>query len=158
MSKREGWNVHGHWVGDADNEPTTGQPPRARCGGPNMCKTCTRTPTQFPQFGEHPHTKCKYCGEPIVWAETQPNPRARTEAGKREVKLVPMDAEPSALACFTLTKDPAGGRPLFGEMGRNQAAGYRASGGKTYQRHVKTCARVSLWPKGAFIAKQRGTT
>jgi hypothetical protein len=155
VSAREGWNIHGWWIGDPASQPKDGRPAKLRCGGPRVCATCGPTAVSYPTGGDFPATSCKFCHEPIIWAETLPNPRARTARAREETKLVPMDAEPFD-SVYVLTKNP-GGRPRLGEMGRNQAAGYRGTGGKTYQRHVKTCAKVHLWPKGAFIPKQRGS-
>jgi hypothetical protein len=91
-----------------------------------------------------------------VWAETQPNRNARTPEKRAETKLVPMDAEPVDFGVIILTANPNGGRPLYGEMPtRNAAAGWRAAGKKTYQKHVKTCTQVIKWPKGPMIAKAR---
>lgn len=155
MTAREGWNVHGWWIGDAANEVKAQAPPRARCGGPNVCR-CPRVPTRFPTACEFPTTTCKFCKEPIVWAETQPNRNARTPEKRAEVKLVPMDAEPVDFGVIILTANPNGGRPLYGEMPtRNAAAGWRAAGKKTYQKHVKTCTQVIKWPKGPMITKAR---
>jgi hypothetical protein len=154
VTAREGWNQHGWWIGDPANEPKNQAPPRAKCGGPNACR-CGRLPRTFPTYGEFPTTPCKFCHAPIVWTQTIPNPNARTPGGK-ESKLIPMDAEPVDTTKFIITANPGDGRPLFDEMGtHNQAAGWRASGKKTYQKHVKTCTKVSLWPKGQFIVKQR---
>lgn len=88
-----------------------------------------------------PIGKCGFCKELIIWAEEQPNPKART---KQEVKLVPFDAGSNDHALFVLTSIPGKKRPVFGMMKNNQAAGYRASGGKTFQKHSKTCTK---WPQ-----------
>lgn len=83
---------------------------------------------------------CRYCKGRIIWAESQRNPRARKE---HEIERAPFDAEPDDYANYVLTTIP-GKPPVFGMMGRNQAAGFRANGGHTYQKHFKTCTQ---WPK-----------
>lgn len=151
---RPGWNKHGWWVGPEGEEPEQGRPPRARCGGPKLCVLCGSTATTFaPDPYGLPVTSCKFCHEPIVWAETMPNPRARSKTGL-EVKLVPFDAEPYKAGTWALTRR-TGQRPLCGEMTRTKADAFRAAGQPTYQKHVKTCTRVVDWPKGEFIAKAR---
>jgi hypothetical protein len=130
-----------------------------------MCGTCTRVATQFPglpgddglteQQRKH-SSPCKFCKARIIWAETLPNPAGRTPEKRRETKLIPFDAKPYPMSTWVLHLNGTG-RPTCGEMKRGQAAGFRASGGSTYQKHVKTCTRVQDWPKGEFIAKQRGS-
>lgn len=150
---RHGWNVHGWWVGPPELEPER-KPPRARCGGPQLCVICGPTvKTYAPDPEGLPITVCKFCREPIIWAETMPNPNARSAAG-RETHLVPFDAEPSRYGNWALT--PRGSlRPQCGEMKNAKADAYRAFGKHTFQRHVKTCTQVGKWPKGQYIVKQR---
>jgi hypothetical protein len=147
VTAREGWNRHGHWIGDPGNEPTTGRPPKARCGGPHLCPQCSSEVVTFAQFGEHQHRPCSFCKQPIIWTQEVPSPRAKNS------RKVPLDAEPNDTTVWTITPNP-GDLPWLGEMRRNQAAGYRATGGKTYQKHVKTCTRVKDWPKGQYLVKQ----
>jgi len=108
----------------------------------------------------YPTVPCKWCREPIIWAQTQPNPKARSAAA-REPKLLPMDAEPVTNSLFTLSpgvrsQDNPTGRPVVGQFrSRNQAAGARAAGVATFQQHWKTCSRIEKWPKGQHLARLR---
>lgn len=150
---RAGWNIHGWWIGPPENEPER-HPPRAKCGGPGKCVICGHTVTRWaPDPRGLPVTPCSFCKEPIVWAETMPNPHARSKAGL-ETKLVPFDADPTVQGTWALTPR-TGTRPLCGEMNRVKAAAFRAAGQPTYLKHVKTCTQVAKWPKGQFIVKQR---
>lgn len=151
-----GWNQHGYWVGPAEDEPAQGRPRRARCGGPKLCGVCGPTiVTSPPRADGMKVAPCSFCHEPIIWAQTQPNPRARTAAKRAEVKLVPFDSEPDSHGKWALTPASDGGRPTCGEMPYGMAAGWRAAGKPTFQRHVKTCPQVSKWPKGEYLVKLR---
>jgi hypothetical protein len=148
---RPGWNQHGWWIGPADAEPEK-RPPRARCNGPQVCVICGPTVTTWaPDPNGLPITPCKYCHEAIVWAETMPNPRARTQ---KPAKWIPFDAEPSEFGKWALTPR-RGQRPLCGEMDAMKAAAFRAAGQRTFQKHVKTCPKVTDWPKGEFLVKHQ---
>lgn len=110
----------------------------------------SRVPVKLSSTGL-PLAQCEFCKAEIVWVETYPNPRARTAEARRAVDLVPIDPEPSALTqanlVVTVRKE---GRPQVGEMRLNQAAGYRASGGKTYIRHVRTCTKADELRRGVL--------
>lgn len=103
-----------------------------------------------------PLAKCEFCREAIVWAETFPNPNARTAEARREVKLVPIDPEPSTVTQANLVVTlRAVGRPQVGEMRVNQAAGFRQAGGKTYIRHIKTCVKAEEMRRGVVKRHKR---
>lgn len=146
-----GWNVHGHWVGPRELEPVDGRPRKARCSGPRTCAGCSDiVKTPAPRADGVRLELCSYCGELIIWAETMPNPRARTKLD--ETKKIPFDAEPDDHGRWALTPR-AGKPPTCGEMAPGMAAGYRAAGKPTYQKHVKSCTQLSKWPKGQYLAK-----
>lgn len=103
-----------------------------------------------------PLATCEFCRAPIVWAETFPNPRARTAEARAEVKLVPIDPEPSIVTQANLVVTVReSGRPQVGEMRVNQAAGYRQAGGHTYIRHVKTCVKADELRRGVVKRHKR---
>lgn len=96
-----------------------------------------------------PVAKCEFCSAPIVWAETHPNPNARTAAG-REPKLVPIDAEPTTdnRARLVVTTNKDWPRPRVGEMTYNAMRGYIERGGLVYVQHVKTCTKADDMRRG----------
>lgn len=104
-----------------------------------------------------PLTKCEFCGEHILWVREVDNPNARTPEGKIG-KLIPIDPEPVNDQRATLVMSPPAGtypQHRVGEMRTNQAAGYRASGGRTYLRHVKTCSNADELRRGVKTRHQR---
>lgn len=152
---RAGWNVHGWWIGPPEDEPEK-HPPRAKCGGPGKCVVCGHKVTRWaPDPRGLPVTPCSFCQEPIVWAETVPNPNARSKAGA-EAKLIPFDADPSTHSKATWALTPrAGRRPTCSEMIPRKALAFRAAKQPTYLKHVKTCTQVAKWPKGQYLVAQR---
>lgn len=153
---RYGWTAHGWWTGPAEEEPAHRPPNRAPCGGPKRCIICDKGVKWWAPDPEGlPVTTCNFCHEAIIWAETLPNPRARTKAG--DTQLIPFDAEATTFGKWALTPR-AGQRPTCGEMKTGMADAYRAAGRRTFQKHVKTCTQVAKWPKGKFItaARERG--
>lgn len=155
---RHGWTAHGWWNGPDAEEPER-RPPKATCGGPTRCLTCKKGVKWWAPDPEGlPVTTCNFCKGAIIWAETAPNRNARTAAKRAETSLVPFDAEATERGRWALTPREKPQRPLCGEMKPGMAAGYRASGKRTFQRHVKTCPNVAKWPKGTYItaARQRG--
>jgi hypothetical protein len=148
---RPGWNAHGWWIGPPELEPER-KPPKARCKGPKLCPQCTEKIKWYAPDPEGlPVTECNFCHGAIIWAETIPNPNARTV---KEPERIPFDAEDDSHGRWALTPR-AGKHPLCGEMKSTKADAYRAAGRRTFQRHVKTCPKVADWPKGKFIVAAR---
>jgi hypothetical protein len=108
-------------------------------------------PKAAPQLSSEglPLARCEFCGEPIVWAETHPNPNARTAKGQ-EPKLVPIDPEPTTdpRARLAVTTKEGWPRPRVGEMTYNAMRGYLDRGGKIYIQHVKTCTKADDMRRG----------
>lgn len=151
---RPGWNRHGWWIGPPELEPER-RPPKAKCRGPKLDPLCDEKIKWYAPDPEGlPVTTCEFCTEAIIWAETAPNPGARTAAKRHETKRIPFDAEADDHGRWALTPRP-GRHPLCGEMRPGVAAGYRSAGKRTFQRHVKTCTKVKLWPKGDYIVAAR---
>lgn len=154
MSAWPGWNMHGWWIGPADQEPER-KPPKAPCGGPKVCVICGDSiKWPMPHPDGLPLSKCNFCDAVIIWALTIPNPNAKTAAKRREQEKIPFDAIPDEHGLHVLTPQ-AGKPPLCGALTRVKAAAFRAAGQKTYLRHVKTCPNVARWPKGQWIVAAR---
>jgi len=100
--------------------------------------------------------RCEFCHAPIIWAETYPNPNARTAKGK-ESKLLPIDAEPTddPRARLALTTREDWPRPRVAEMTFNAMCGYKDHGGVVYIQHVKTCTKADDMRRGVVARHTR---
>jgi hypothetical protein len=95
---------------------------------------------------------CEFCRKPIAWVHDFGNPNARTAEGKVS-KRIPIDPQPSRLGTLVVNQTAEG--PRVGEMRHNQAAGFRATGGKTFIRHVKTCTKAAEMRRGVVARHKR---